>query len=659
MTAAPAGLARALRIPWAHDVILGLLIVAVLPLAIVAIPNTISVVAALLPPHVLPTDMVRAHGLALPAMMVTVPLAAVVIRRLKAPPLLVGGLTLLALADIAGGFADSVFMVGALRVAHGVGAGLLIPATLVAVWGRAPQLKAVWAAMLAISMVSAQALALWPLDDVDTWRVTLQPYPMLTGIALALAAVYLVVWLSGGEGDSGHEPAAAERGRLLLAAVPAAVIGVVALGATFDWAPDVVSIAALVSLVTLLGLAATGTFDGVAGRTTAFTMVAVGVVILPTSAQVTNMELGGLGGPGLSGLWLPFALAGLAGLVVAVSAARAGQASMSRLGAAGLLTVVVGLCAVRLLVPAEGGMTLLVPYGLLAAGAAVALVAALRTTGVGAALFALSLCFPAMLAGFLLGSGFQLSGLRAATTPQALVDALVSAMWVWALAAGFLVVLVIVLGALLARRRPARPGTAGEAGGVAGSDGEVAAAVLSGAESRPVAPSDGRTWPVVPSGGESQTATVAEDGWRRAAEPGGNEPEAVPTSQGEPRRGASFEGRSWPSVPSGGESPRVAGSEDELRRGVPFEGASAPSGGEPWRGVSFEGTSWPSVPSGGESPRVAASEDEPQPIVPPMRVGEDVPAEEAEPPAEPPPVSPPPSPQVPPPTPSPESPKDD
>jgi hypothetical protein len=459
------------RVPWAQDIVLGLLIVAVMPLALVAIPNTISVVSALLPSGVPATDLIRAHGLALPAMMLTIPLAAVTVRRLRPAPVLVGGLAVLAVADIAGGFADSVTMVGVLRVAHGVGAGLLIPATLLATWGRAPLLRAIWAAMLAISLISAQALALWPLDDVDTWRVTLQPYPMLTGIALALAAVYLMIVPVGGESGTADGSAAPvapaaleppERGRLLLAVVPAAGISALALGTTFDWASGIVLVAALLSLLTLLAMASIGTYGGAAGRTAALTMVAVGVVVLPTSAQVTDMELGGLGGPGLSGLWPSFVLAGLVGLVAAVSAGRARRGSMSRLAAAGLLTVVAGLCAVRLLVPAEEGIALLVPFGLLAVGAALALVSVLRMTEIGGAMFALSLCFPGMLAGFLLGTGIQLPGLRSATSAQALVDAFLVAMRTWALAAGFVVVLVIGLTALLGRRSSSGPVMAAE-----------------------------------------------------------------------------------------------------------------------------------------------------------------------------------------------------
>ncbi|MBG0830379.1 hypothetical protein HS041_21695 [Planomonospora sp. ID67723] len=489
--------ARALTSSLPLDVVLGLLVAVALPLAIVAIPNTVSVVSALLPPDVMQIDMVRAHGLALPAMVLTVPLAAVAVRRMRAAPILVGGLTLLALADAAGGYAGSPLVVGILRVAHGIGAGLLVPATLVAVWERPRFLRAVWAGVLAVSLLAAQAMALWPLDEATSWRITLQPYPMLTGVALALAALYLVLWLrSGQSATAGPGPSAAERGRLLMATTPAVGIVVLALGATFEWAPELIVVAAMLSVLALLGLASVGTFEGMNGRTLAYTMVAVGVVTLPTAAQVTYVGLGGLGGPGLSGLWPAFAVAGAAGLVAAVLAGQLKDAVMPLVAAGGLVVVVGGLCAVRFLLPAAGGPALIIPFLLLAVGAATALTSALRPSGAGAALFALSLFFPGVLAGFMLGSGILLLRLseatKKATSAQALVDAYVSALHFWALVGGALVVVVITIGAILARRAAASPGTA--AAGLAVGEEEKAAADTPGPASEQGAETGPGSW---------------------------------------------------------------------------------------------------------------------------------------------------------------------
>ena len=84
---------RAVHAPLLLDVVIGLLVAVALPLAIVAIPNTISIVAALLPPGVQTEDMMRAHGLALPA----IPLARV----LGFAPLPPAFLAFVALATVA------------------------------------------------------------------------------------------------------------------------------------------------------------------------------------------------------------------------------------------------------------------------------------------------------------------------------------------------------------------------------------------------------------------------------------------------------------------------------------------------------------------------------------------------------------------------------
>ncbi|MBX6383344.1 MAG: hypothetical protein IRZ07_10305 [Microbispora sp.] len=460
-----------MRVPLLVDVVIGLLTLVALPLALVAIPNTISVVAALLPPDVSQVDMIRVHGLALPAMLVTVPLAAVAVRRLRAAPILVAGLTLLALADVAGGYSETVTLVGVLRVLHGIGAGMLVPATLVAVAERPRRrvLLGIWAGALAASLLSAQALALWAIRDVTSWQVTLQPYPLLTGVALALAAVYLVLWMISRDGEKqaegeilpGGRPTSAERGRLALAIVPAAAIAVLGVGITFDWPPPLVVVAAALAVVGMLALAAFGTFEGPGGRTLAFVNVAVGLVVLPTAAQMTYIELGGpLGGPGLRGLWVPFLVAALVALAAAVLAGRVPETFATRMAAVGLAAVVAGLAAIRLLVPAPTGTPLVVPFVLLAAGAAVALVGAFQTAGLGSAMLGLSLCFPAVLAGFLLGTGIQVNRLREAAAAaqgngNALVDGFIDALHMWALIGGFVVVGVIVLSAVLARRAAA------------------------------------------------------------------------------------------------------------------------------------------------------------------------------------------------------------
>lgn len=536
-----AGFARVNRLPFAADVVVGLLTVIGLPLAIVAIPNTISVVSALLPPGLAGVGILRAHGLALPVMLCVVPLAGAALRRFRPAPLVLAGLVMLAAADLAGGFAGSTFEVGALRALHGAGAGVLVPATFAAAWERSRAARRVlvplWAAALCASLLAAQALALWPLADVTSWRVTLQPYPLLTGVALAFAAVHLAVSRLGEAGSSAATRwPVVGRGDLALTAGPSAGVAVLAVGTTFNWPSELILVAAAVAVVSLPAMACVRRAGGSEARMAALVMIAVGLVVLPTTAQVTYVELGGLGGPGLSGLWAAFALAALAAFAAAFAAVRfittrsrvavmstgasdpsakfpgpaalegaaAARSSASgpshwdagdgpvpldgtpsglgaddgapsglgtddgapgravdgpaaRLVAAGLVAVVAGLCGIRLLVPSATGLPLVVPLVLLAVGAAVAVTAAVLLAGPQAALFGLSLCFPAVLSGFLLGTGIQVGWLRAISasgkvTSQAMVDGFVGALHVWALVAGFVVVAILVLGALLRRR---------------------------------------------------------------------------------------------------------------------------------------------------------------------------------------------------------------
>lgn len=459
-----ASLDRVNRLPLVLDVIVGILTVVALPLATVAIPNTISVVAALLPPELAGVGILRAHGLALPVMLCAIPLAGMALRRFEAAPMLVAGLALLAVADIAGGFAGSTLGIGALRVLHGLGAGVLIPATFAASWERSGAargvLTALWAGALAAGLLAAQALALWPLDDVTSWRVTLQPYPLLTGVGLALAAVYFMLSrLARRNGGGRGFGALAGHGHLMLTIGPSIGIAVLAFGTTFNWPSGLIVFAAATAVVVLLAVAAAGRVMGAGGRPLAFVMVAVGLVVLPTAAQMTYVELGGLGGPGLSGLWAPFGLAVVVAFAAALVAGRMSEAVAPRLATGGLVTMVVGLCAVRLFVPSPSGMPLMVPFTLLTAGAAVAVTSAVRGTGLRAALFGVSLCFPAVLGGFLLGTGIQVGRLRAVSssgtvTSQAMVDGFVGALHLWALVAGFAVVVVLLLGAVLARRSP-------------------------------------------------------------------------------------------------------------------------------------------------------------------------------------------------------------
>jgi multisubunit Na+/H+ antiporter MnhC subunit len=168
-------------------------------------------------------------------------------------------------------------------------------------------------------------------------------------------------------------------------------------------------------------------------------------------------------------------VAGLAAVAAAVLVRRF-AASNRWVTSLGLLAMVAGLSSVRFLTPSPEGLVLVVPFTLLAVGASVALTAAIGQAEVGAAMFGLALCLPAVLAGYLLGTGVQLTMLRGVSSAQELVDGFVSALHLWALVGGFLMVMVIVMAAVLSRRARA---TEEEADNAQGDDVRESSAVSS------------------------------------------------------------------------------------------------------------------------------------------------------------------------------------
>ncbi|WP_283138291.1 hypothetical protein [Rhizohabitans arisaemae] len=435
------------------DALVGLLVVTTLPLAVVVIPNTISVVADLLPAGVSTLAMIRAHGLALPAMLVTVPLAVSALRRFRPASLLVAGLLLLAVAEVAAAGAGSPAVVALLRIGHGVAAGLIVPATFTAVRERPEParrwLVPLWATTLPLSLLGSQALALWALADASTWQVTLRPYPMLTGAGLVLAAAYTLVRRRAAGGLAEPSPS---RRLTTLALIPSTGVAALAVATTFDLGTTVQVIVAAVAVLGLLGVAWFG------GKVASFALVVVGLVLFPTAAPMTFLELEGLGGPGLPGLAVAGGIAAATALLVTWYAVRV-HVPTGTLAGGGFVVLVGGLCAVRLLVPAESTLSLIVPMALLATGAAAATATALRHTGGDAALFALSLCFPAVLAGFLAGAIIQAIHVRTVRSgdAEALVTAFSGALHLWALIVGVVVVGVLAAGVWRTRRGAPRP----------------------------------------------------------------------------------------------------------------------------------------------------------------------------------------------------------
>ena len=156
------------------------------PVVALVVPNTVSYVI----PQVLQdlglatgqvAGLVRVNGLALPAVLLVVPLAAVAAWRLPAWTVLLTGLLCVLGGQLAAEFAPSVPAIGAVRVAQGIGAGMALPATLVLVWERGSSvLSAVWAGAFAGALLLTLPLALHVVPAQATasggdWRAVLQP----------------------------------------------------------------------------------------------------------------------------------------------------------------------------------------------------------------------------------------------------------------------------------------------------------------------------------------------------------------------------------------------------------------------------------------------------------------------------------------------------
>ncbi|GGT80727.1 hypothetical protein [Actinomadura citrea] len=404
--------------------------------------------------------LLRATGLSLPALLVTVPFAAVAARRLPAWGVLMAGLAVLLAGIGAAGLAHSLPDIGAVRGVQGVGAGIVLPASLVLVWERRNRaLSAAWAGALAGTLILAMPLALKavpvPADGtaVHDWRVALAPYPLLAVAAAGAALAHPLL-----RGRRHRRPPAlrsTERGRLLLVPVPAGGFAFLAVVAAYGWSPGARLLLAGLTLLALAGLAFAGGRGAAAGGPSGgvVVMIAVGLLCQPVAGPLAGLAAAeaGAGGPPL----LPFAVAAAAALAAALAATRAGTRGAVRTGHI-LMAVAVPL---GLAGGALGRWALLAPLVPLGAGAGLALAASLRDARVGAALFGLSLCFPAVLAGQMLVLSLQaarLERLRPVTDAQH-VHALLEGYRIWLAVAGVAAVLLAGATARLCAGRAAAP----------------------------------------------------------------------------------------------------------------------------------------------------------------------------------------------------------
>lgn len=317
-----------------HQTLLNLcalgLIVTVIPLVVLQIPDA---VAWVVPPRVAAAgpgavaSLLRASGLALPAMAVAGSLAALMVRWFRAGPVLLSGLLILAAADALGGLVRTVALIGADRSLHGAGAGIAAAGVVAVVMERRTQtqapngvprvLAASWAAVMVAGLAAAPELMRHRVGAGD-WVVALQPVPWLTGAALALSALYALLAEGTATGAARHLFPAAERTQLALLTAPVAGICAIALAVTYPGG-QAVTAAAVADALALAGIAAITARAATAARF-AVVCAVTGFTVSPAAGAVTALTRSSVHS---GAAVLVAALAG-AGLAAAARQAQAG-----------------------------------------------------------------------------------------------------------------------------------------------------------------------------------------------------------------------------------------------------------------------------------------------------------------------------------------------
>jgi hypothetical protein len=418
------------------------LVVTVIPLVVLQIPDA---VAWVVPPRVAAAgpgavaSLLRASGLALPAMAVAGSLAALMVRWLRAGPVLLSGLLILAAADALGGLVRTVALIGADRSLHGAGAGIAAAGVVAVVTERRTQtqapngaprvLAASWAAVMVAGLAAAPELMRHRVGAGD-WVVALQPVPWLTGAALALGALYALLAEGMATGTARSLFPAAERTQLALLAAPVAGICAIALAVTYPGG-QAVTAAAVADVLALAGIAAITARAATAARF-AVVCAVTGFTVSPAAGAVTALTRSSVHS---GAAVLVAALAG-AGLAAATRQpqARAVTATGLSVAAAGLagidlaglylpeLAAVPGLLVAVLCVPVAGGL-------------AAALTAAFRTAGAAGALAGVVILLAGVVVGYLAAGAVQLHAIARAVTAPAARAALAAAAGHWALVA--------------------------------------------------------------------------------------------------------------------------------------------------------------------------------------------------------------------------------
>ncbi len=453
------------------------IVATVIPLVMVQIPDAI---AWSLPPRLAAggpaamAGMLRASGLALPAMAVAGSLAALAVRRLRAGPVLLAGLLALAIADACGDAAHTIALVGADRSLHGVGAGIAIAGVVAVVTERQAQcqpkqcqpkqpqpqqpqpkqpqprqsqpgqrqprqpppgpqnvarrLLAGWWAVFTVTGLALAPELMRHRVTLGGWHTALQPYPWLTGAALALTALYAMLAEESAAATARSAFPAAERARLALLTAPVAGICAIAIAVTYRGDKAVVA-AAVADAIALAGIAAIAARAGTAARF-AVVCAVTGFTLAPAAGAVTALTA-------LTQLTaLPAGAALAAALGGAALAVLVRRPHARALTAAGLFLAAVGLASLDLAgLPAPSGRQLVVLCIPLTAGLTMALTASFRAAGAVGALAGVIIMMASLVTGYLAAGAVQLHALTGARTLPAFHIALVTAAGHWALLA--------------------------------------------------------------------------------------------------------------------------------------------------------------------------------------------------------------------------------
>jgi hypothetical protein len=435
--------------------------------------------------------VLRAAGLALPAMAAVAGIAALAAVRLRAWPVLLTGLLMMAVADALGGPARTVAAIATVRILHGVAAGLALPAALALAWERAPAVRrllaALWSAATVAGLAAVPAVARDRLSGGD-WHAALAPCPWLTGAALTVAALYAAladgpgmprpavparVWprATAGAGAGTRAPGARqdatqERAQLAVLAVPG--LGLAALTVAVAYRPPAALLAAgATAVLVLYGVAAVTSADRLVGGPLCFPMIAAvtGLVVAPAAGAVTSLRVlapESSGGPS----WLPL---GVTAAAVTIGAAAALVLRRPRaVVLAGLVLAVEGLAAAWLAGPYVPDLVLAGISAPLAGGLAAALTAGLigipYEATAASALSGVSLLMAGLLTGYLAAGAVQVRMVTQLATAHgggqaAERMALGGAVGVWELAGLVSVMMAIAVIILTGRARRAGAGT--------------------------------------------------------------------------------------------------------------------------------------------------------------------------------------------------------